>query len=447
MPGRRVDSASVGLMAIVVAALVALVTGLQHAQPARAAAVPDTDTSGIVTSVSASSLSLRSKKGKTKTFRLDANTTYAKLDDDVTLADVTVGSLVKVDFAPGPNGSRATKVTIGVATSGGWYFTTHVEGTVDSVSSTAIAVHKAGSDKIVTVRTTAATSVERIGTRVEAGALARGTLVLAEYTIEPNGTLDATSVEVGVKATSGTIVYHDKHKGKVVSRDGTTVVLDLKGLPPTPFPLVGSSQIERLGHSATAGVLAPGAIVKVDFALDGAGVLTIGKINVGVTTPFGNLFSTKQEGRVNSFSGSTLRLWTTDGDDLAFRLRKATQVLVNGLPVSEGRLRPGTPAKVTFAIAGRTLLANEIKLGVARGNELVFPKRKTGVVVRITATTIVLRTPTGLDPIRLTPKTAYRRAGKPVRRTALHPKDRVSVVYDPAGPGTKIALTIFALTR
>lgn len=443
-PRRDVTALAIAL----VGALLLLSSGSLGVMPARAASAPDTDTSGTVTSIGASSLSIRSKKGKTKTFRLEADTAYARLDEDATLADVRVGDVVKVDYAPAANGAtKAIEVTIGVSTANGWFFTTHIEGAVDSISSTAVAVKKTGGDTILTLTYKASTPVERIGTKLLGGALGKGDLVLAEFSIQPSGVLDATSVEVGIKASNGTIVYGDKHKGTIVSRNGANVVLDLKGFPPTPFLLDGSSKVERLGRTASPAALASGAVVKVDLTLNAAGALVIRKVNVGAATPYGDLFSTKESGRVVSLAGGVLRLRPTDADPLPFRLAPKAQVLLNGLVVPRSRLKPGTVAKVRFSIVGKVLVASEIKLGVARKGELVFPKRKTGLVIKVTATSIVVRNAKGSDAIRLTARTLFRRGGRPIARGALRPRDRVAVIYDPAGPGTKLALTVFALSR
>lgn len=436
------------LLVLVAVAGAVLVSGpgalAGQARTAEVAAAPvDTDTSGTVTAVGGGSLSIRSKKGKVKTFRLRSDTTFERLDDDARLDDVKVGMVVKVEFATAPDGKvDATTVTIGVATPAGWFFSTRVEGTVSAATPDSLQVQKE-SGKVVTVRYGPQTSFARIATTLTAASMSTGDLVYVKYDIGADGTLTATSVEVGVKTLAGVVFYTDKHKGSVVAIGGGSVTLDLKGYPATPFPITQATKIERLGSAAKLAAVRPGDLVKVVLAQTPSGSLFVEKLNVGAKTPFGDLFSTKEEGRVVELTATQLKLLTPSGDTLAFRLGAKTEFLARGLVVKRSALRRGSVVKVGFAVAGRVLRAEKVTLGTVRGGKLVFPKKVKGTVVRIAGTRLVVKKSSGKTAtMLLSSRTVYQRLGRPATKATIRPGDIVKVTYDPLGTNRKLALVV-----
>lgn len=407
------------------------------------AAPVDTDTSGTVTAVGGSSISIRSKKGKLKTFRLRSDTTFERLDDAARLDDIKVGMVVKVEFAPAPDGKLdATAVTIGVATPAGWFFSTRVEGTVSALTPDGLQVKKE-SGKVVAVRYGPQTSFARIATTLTATSVSTGDLVYVEYEIGADGTLTATSVEVGVKTPSGVVFYTDKHKGSVVAIGDGSVTLDLKGYPATPFPITRATKIELLGSAAKLTAVRPGDIVKVVLAQTPSGSLFVEKLNVGAKTPFGDLFSTKEDGRIAALSPTRLQLRTPSGDMLTFRLGAKTEFRARGLVVKRSTFRRGNVVKIGFAVAGPVLRAEKVTLGTVRGGELVFPKKVRGTVMRFAGSRLVVRKSSGKTAtILLSSRTVYQRLGRPATKATIRPGDLVKVTYDPLGAGRKLALVV-----
>ena len=408
------------------------------------AATPvDTDTSGTVTAIDGGSISIRSKKGKVKTFRLRPDTTFERLDDDARLDDVKVGMVVKVEFATAPDGKLdATAVTIGVATRAGWFFSTRVEGIVSAATADGLEVKKE-SGKVVAVRYGPQTTFARIATTLTAASMRTGDLAYVKYDIGADGTLTATSVEVGVKTPAGVVVYTDKHKGSVVEIGGGSVTLDLKGYPATSFPITQATKIERLGSAAKLAAIRTGDVVKVVLAQTPTGSLFVEKLNAGAKTPFGDLFSTREEGRIAALSPTRLQLTTPSGDILAFRLGAKTEFRARGLLVKRSTFRRGNVVKVGFAVAGSVLRAEKVTLGTVRGGKLVFPKKVKGTVVRIAGSRLVVRKSSGkTSTILLSSRTVYQRLGRPATRAKIRPGDLVKVTYDPLRANRKLALVV-----
>ena len=144
---------------------------------------------GLVTAVSASSVTVRTPGG-TKKIGLTGSTTYYAGPTKATKAILSVGDIIGVRLAdPKAASPVATVVTVLPAHLAG--FVTKVDG------STITVVDESGFTR--TIRTSSSTTYEKDGATASSSAVTVGTFVRALGTVDSDGTtLDATRVSTGV---------------------------------------------------------------------------------------------------------------------------------------------------------------------------------------------------------------------------------------------------------
>jgi hypothetical protein len=143
---------------------------------------------GTVTAVNTGSLTIQTAAGATTTVTMTATTTYAANRASATLADVTVGSVVRVQGTANADGSfTATSVSVHPASLG---------GTVTAATADSITVADA-SGATATIHVSAATTYR---TAAGSGTLADavvGSILRAEGVRNADGSLNATAVRIG----------------------------------------------------------------------------------------------------------------------------------------------------------------------------------------------------------------------------------------------------------
>ncbi len=143
---------------------------------------------GGVTAVDASSITVKQADGTSRTVTLTATTTYSNCRDGATVADVTVGSRVNVLGTANADGSfTATSVSTHAASLGGM---------VTATTATSITVKDAsGATATITVSgTTTYRAASGTGTIAD---VTVGSVVRAEGALNADGSLTATSVQIG----------------------------------------------------------------------------------------------------------------------------------------------------------------------------------------------------------------------------------------------------------
>ena len=422
--------------------LVAAVAAAGFAAPARplSAAAGAPDEKGTVTAISSASLSLRTAKGKTKTFRVTPSTTVGKLGDPGRLSDVKQGSIVKVEYASATD-LTATSITIGADTSSGWLFSTKETGTVTGVYPDWLRLTK-DSGKAIGIRFTPSTSFERLGQKITIADVKVGEPAKVKFDIA-NGDLTATSVAVGVTSTSG-IVYSDKQEGTLSAITPASLTVDPgNGKTVLSFRLTAGTQYDRLGSTSTLKGLTVGDIAKVTFRVAPDGSLEAASVSIGAKSVIGVLYTTKETGTITAISPTKLTLRTKKGDTIPVRLASKTTFEKAGLPVKRTDLRVGEAAKTKFAIAADgSLVALSVSVGTRIAGKPSFPKHTSGTLRSLSPAQLTLRTAGGKTIVlRLTARTAFEKTGRKARRTDFKVGAKVTVSYQKRGT-IKVALLV-----
>ena len=422
--------------------LVAAVAAAGFAAPARplSAAAGAPDEKGTVTAISSASLSLRTAKGKTKTFRVTPSTTVGKLGDPGRLSDVKQGSIVKVEYASATD-LTATSITIGADTSSGWLFSTKETGTVTGVYPDWLRLTK-DSGKAIGIRFTPSTSFERLGQKITIADVKVGEPAKVKFDIA-NGDLTATSVAVGVTSTSG-IVYSDKQEGTLSAITPASLTVDPgNGKTVLSFRLTAGTQYDRLGSTSTLKGLTVGDIAKVTFRVAPDGSLEAASVSIGAKSVIGVLYTTKETGTITAISPTKLTLRTKKGDTIPVRLASKTTFEKAGLPVKRTDLRVGDAAKTKFAIAADgSLVALSVSVGTRIAGKPSFPKHTSGTLRSLSPAQLTLRTAGGKTIVlRLTARTAFEKTGRKARRTDFKVGAKVTVSYQKRGT-IKVALLV-----
>ena len=432
--------------AAIIAVVALSVGGLSaSARPlSQAASAPDEK--GAVTAVSGASISLRTAKGKTKTFRITAGTTVENLGDPARLADVKQGAIVKVEYVSDAD-PTATSITIGTNTSSGWLFSTKETGTVTGIYPDWLRLTK-DSGKAIGIGFNSGTHFQRVGQTITVADVNVGEPAKVKFDIATNGGLTATSVAIGVATSSG-IVYSDKQEGTLTAITPTSLTLDPgKGDKPLSFQLGSTTQYERVGEATKLTGLRVGDIAKVTFRVGADRSLDATSVSIGAKTVVGILYTTKETGTVTTVAPTRLTLKTENGDTVPLKLASRTTFEKAGRPARRTDLRVGDGVKTKFAIAADgSLVAVSISVGSRVAGKLSFPKHTHSTVRSISATRLTLRTAGGKTVIlRLTARTAYEKAGRKARRSDFKIGARVTASYQKRGT-IKSALFVASTRR
>lgn len=400
------------------------------------------DEKGTVTAVSSDSLSIRTAKGKTKTFRVTPSTTVERLGDPARFSDVKQGLIVKVEY-PSAADLTATSITIGAETSSGWLFSTKETGTVTGVFSNWLRITK-DSGKAIGISFTVNTRFERLGQKITLADIKVGEPAKVKFKIGPNGELTATSVAIGVTTTSG-IVYSDKQEGTLAAITPNSLTVDPgNGKTVLTFQLSASTRYDRLGQDTKVASLKVEDIAKVKFRVAPDGSLEAVSVSIGAKSAIGILYTTKETGTVTTISPTRLELKSAKGDTIPLRLTPKTTFEKAGRPARRGDVHVGDAVKTKFQIAtDGALVALSVNVGTRIAGKLTFPKSTSGTIRRLSPTQLVLRTASGKTIVlRLTITTAYEKAGHKARRTDFKVGSNVTVRYQKRGNGLKQALYV-----
>lgn len=329
--------------------LAASILALGASSELRAGGIPDTK--GVVTSVSSGSLSIRTEKGKTHTFRLNDATNVKKLNGPGTRADVKPGNTVKVEYSTGPDGSQtATEIKIGIATPTGAFFSDKEMGPVITIRQDTLVIN-VGNSKPYGFHILPTTSFQRLGDKIAPQRIKVGDSVKVKFDIAPTGQLTATSIELGVKATDG-LLYNGKEEGTVAALAPGSLTLQLDKGQKVSFRIGAQTKFQRNGRRATRTAVKTGAAAKVKFdvAADGARValsIMIGTVAAGKLT-----FPKNAKGKVRAISATRLALRTSKGKTVLFRVTTRTTFEKNGRPVRRRLVKVGATVKVKYKKTG-----------------------------------------------------------------------------------------------
>jgi hypothetical protein len=172
------------------------------------------------------------------------------------------------------------------------------------------------------------------------------------------------TIVIGASANVAAAAGTPDYKGTVTAV--STSILSIrtdKGKTHT-FRLSAATTVEKLGNKTTLADVKPGAVAKVEYSTGSDGSLMATTIKIGIATPNGSYFSTKETGPVTTIKQDTLVIDVKNGKLFGFHLAPDTRFERLGQKIPPANVRVGDTVKVKFDIAPS---ATEVAVSVPPG--------------------------------------------------------------------------------
>jgi hypothetical protein len=236
-----------------------------------------TEIEGSVTEVGSDHIKVHTKSGDDVTVAVNADTIIRANDHLAGLTDVKVGNRVSVSARVNADGSRtALRIEVENEHGGGNGNEDHgaeVTGVIASISTGGISVTTSGGT--VTVKISSTTSIRRGGTTLTASDLKSGNRVEVKGTLNADGSITATSINV--EDTPGNDDHHE-----AVEFSGTVTAVSSTSLTAgsTTTALTSSTVVKKGDHTASIADIKVGQHVEVKADRDSAGHLTATQVKI-----------------------------------------------------------------------------------------------------------------------------------------------------------------------
>jgi hypothetical protein len=252
------------------------------------------------------------------------------------------------------------------------------------------------------------------------------------------------TIVIGASANVAAAAGTPDYKGTVTAV--STSILSIrtdKGKTHT-FRLSAATTVEKLGNKTTLADVKPGAVAKVEYSTGSDGSLMATTIKIGIATPNGSYFSTKETGPVTTIKQDTLVIDVKNGKLFGFHLAPDTRFERLGQKIPPANVRVGDTVKVKFDIApGGTLTATSVALGVKTQNGFVYDDKEKGKLAALSAGSLTIANDKGKKiSFLLGPKTRFKSNGETAKRSVLKVGEAVKVKFDVSGDGMLVALSI-----
>ena len=396
--GRKVAVVAIGLSLVVGVAGVAGASSNRHGPAVRHDSsqghrgIGHHDIKGVVSAVSAASITVQRSAITTTTLAIVPTTRFFEGSKPVTAAALVVGERVDISrTASAP--ATAAKITIEVAA---------LAGTVSAVSGNVITI-TGGEGFSRTIDVSASTTYSEGGTAVTLSAVLVGSKIKAQGLVSSDQTaLNAISVAIAApKDVKGNVSAVTSSSVTVLGSDNTSTTLTIT--PTTTF-FEGSTPV-------TAAALVVGE--RVDITRLNTSLTTAVKINIEVAT---------LTGIVTSVSGNVITITGGEGFTRTIDVSSATTY-------SEG----GTAVTLSSVIVDAKIVAH----GIVASNQttldaltvsLTAPKDVKGVISAVTSTSVTVRGPgTTTTVLTIAPTTTFFAGSTPVTQAALVVGEHVDV--------------------
>ena len=236
-----------------------------------------TEIEGSVTEVGSDHIKVHTKSGDDVTVAVNADTIIRANDHLAGLTDVKVGNRVSVSARVNADGSRtALRIEVENEHGGGNGNEDHgaeLTGVIASISTGGISVTTSGGT--VTVKISSTTSIRRGGTTLTASDLKSGNRVEVKGTLNADGSITATSINV--EDTPGNDDHHE-----AVEFSGTVTAVSSTSLTAgsTTTALTSSTVVKKGDHTASIADIKVGQHVEVKADRDSAGHLTATQVKI-----------------------------------------------------------------------------------------------------------------------------------------------------------------------
>jgi hypothetical protein len=420
--GRAVGSAAISMALIVSAAGLASAAGRPdaHSQHHDASGsrnsqflFPRIGEGGLVTAVTATSVTVNRWDGKTTTYTLTPTTTFTEGHASTTATSLVVGDRINIRLARKAP-TTALKINIELA---------ELTGKVTAVVGNLITI--TGPQGFArTIIVSDATTYTQGGAPATLTDVTVGSAVFAEGTIDVNLTsLDALSIKIA--STSHAILYH----GYVTALSSTSVTLDRLNGVTEMFTITPTTTFHQGSTVLTAANLVVGD--RVNVRVNSSAPTTALAIGIELAT---------LSGRVTAVGGNAITITTNKGFSRAISVSATTTYTMGGAPANLTDVTVGSQIVAVGLIDADLTTLDATKVAIREVGHLITYR---GVVGALTLNSLTLNRNDGkTTTFTITPSTIITEGAASMTAPSLAVGDTVDVEVNSANPTTALKINI-----
>jgi hypothetical protein len=368
---------------------------------------------GLVTAVTATSVTVNRWDGKTTTYTITATTTFTEGHAGTTAASLVVGDRINIRLARKAP-TTALKINIELA---------ELAGKVTSVVGNLITI--TGPQGFArTIIVSDATAYTQGGAPATLADVTVGAAVFAEGTIDVNLTsLDALSVKIG--STSHAILYH----GYVTVLSSSSVTLDRLNGVTEMFTITPTTTFHQGSTQLTAANLVVGD--RVNVRVNSSAPTTALAIGIELAA---------LTGRVSAVTGNAITITTNKGFSRAISVSTTTTYTMGGAPATLANVTVGSEIVAVGLIDADLTTLDATKIAIREvGHSVTY----RGVVSALSTTSLTLNRNDGkTTTFTITPTTIITEGAASMTVPSLAVGDTVDVAVNSANPTTALRINI-----
>ena len=404
--GRKVAVAAMGMTLVIG---VAGISGAapRHHDSGRGHHLFQTEIRGVVSAVSATSITVQRSKITESTLTISPTTTVFEGSTAASAAALATGERVDIhrtESAP----TVAAKIIIQVAT---------IAGTVSAVSGNVITV-TGGEGFSRTINVSSATTFSEGGAVVTLSAVIAGSKIKTQGLVDSNGTsLDAISVVIAAPKDV---------KGNVTALTGTSVTVLSSDNASSTFTITPTTTFFEGATAVTAAALAVGE--HVDITRLTSSLTTAVKVNIEMASV---------AGIVSSVSGNVITITGGEGFTRTIDVSSATTFSEGGSPVTLGAVVVGLKITATGIVAADQTTLDALTVAI------IAPKDVKGNVTALTSTSVTVLGANNVSTVvTITSATTFFTGTAPATAAALAVGETVDIALVSSAPTSAAKITI-----
>jgi hypothetical protein len=368
---------------------------------------------GLVTAVTATSVTVNRWDGKTTTYTITPTTTFTEGHASTTAASLVVGDRINIRLARRAP-TTALKINIELA---------ELTGKVTSVVGNLITI--TGPQGFArTIIVSDATTYSQGGAPATLADVTVGAAVFAEGTIDVNLTsLDALSIKIG--STNHAVLYH----GYVTALTSTSVTLDRLNGVTEMFAITPTTTFHQGSTVLTAAVLVVGD--RVNVRVNSSAPTTALAIGIELAA---------LTGRVTAVSGNAITITTNKGFSRAITVSATTTYTMGGAPATLANVTVGSEIEAVGLIDPDLTTLDASKVAIREvGHSVTY----RGVVSVLSTTSLTLiRNDGKTATFTITPSTIITEGAASMTVPSLAVGDTVDVEFNSATPTIALRINI-----
>jgi hypothetical protein len=368
---------------------------------------------GLVTAVTATSVTVNRWDGKVTTYNITPTTTFSEGNKSTTAASLVVGDRINIRLARKAP-TTALKINIELA---------ELTGNVTSVVGNLITI--TGPQGFArTIIVSDATTYVQGGAPATLADVTVGAAVFAEGTIDVNLTsLDALSIKIG--STDHAILYH----GYVTVLSSTSVTLDRLNGVTEAFTITPTTTFHQGSTVLTAANLVVGD--RVNVRVNSSAPTTALAIGIELAA---------LTGRVSAVAGNAITITTNKGFSRAITVSATTTYTMGGAPAALANVTVGSLIVAVGLIDADLTTLDATKVAIREvGHSVTYH----GVITTLSTTSLTLSRNDGkTTTFTITPSTIITEGAASMTVPSLAVGDTVDVRVNSANPTTALKINI-----